>query len=155
MTSVVFASLIAIPLVLGHVATDRAALSYRLKPVSQITNEIGIAQRYKLAKDGDAVSQVLIGIRYLELRNTVKALYWFEKSASQGNAEAQIHLGDAYARGLGVSVDLVKALTWLNIAAAQGGYEAKFRVEYLSSRMTPEQIAEAQGLAQEWRQRAK
>jgi len=152
-TSVVLTSLIAIPLVLGHAAADRAEPSYRLKPVSQINNPIGISQQYKLAKNGNADSQLVIGIRYLELRNSVKALYWFEKSASQGNAEAQMHLGDAYWRGKGVSVDLVKAHMWLNLAAAQGSYEANFRFEYLSAQMTSEQIAKAKRLAQEWRQR--
>ncbi len=83
-------------------------------------------------------------MKYLELQNSVQALYWFRKSAAQGNVEAQMHLGDAYAHGKGVSVDFVKAHMWLSLAAARGGYEAKYRFEYLLSKMTPAQIAEAQ-----------
>ncbi|MGI9512158.1 MAG: tetratricopeptide repeat protein, partial [Anderseniella sp.] len=83
------------------------------------------------------------------LQNFSQALYWFEKSAGQGNSEAQIHLGDAYARGKGVSVDLVKAHMWLSLAATKGGYEAKFRLQYLLSQMSPEQIAEAQRARQD------
>ena len=155
MNCAVLTSILAISLVLGHAAAEPAMPSNRLQPVSQINQKTGISQQYKLAQDGDAASQLLIGIRYLELRNSVKALYWFEKSASQGNAEAQMHLGNAYARGKGVPVDLVKAHMWLNLAAAQGGYEAQFRFEYLSSQLTPQQIIRAQRLAHEWRQRGK
>lgn len=153
MTSVVLTSLIAIPLVLGHAGADRAVSSFRLQPVSQINDKVGISEQYKLAKDGNAASQLAIGRRYLELQNSVKALYWLEKSASQGNAEAQMHLGDAYARGKGVPVDLIKAHMWLNLAAAQGGYEAQFRFEYVSAQMTPEQIARAHRLVIDWKQR--
>ena len=83
-------------------------------------------------------------MKYLELHNFVQALHWFKKAAAQGNSEAQMHLGDAYAHGKGVSVDFVKAHKWLSLAAAKGGNEAKFRFEYLLSKMTPGQIAEAQ-----------
>lgn len=153
MTRAILASLIIMFLGLGHAAADLAAPSNRLQPVIQINKKAGISQQYKLAKDGNAASQLLIGVRYLELRNSAKALYWFEKSASQGNAEAQMHLGNAYARGKGVPVDLVKAHMWLDLAAAQGGYEAQFRFEYVASQMTPEQIARAQVMAREWRQK--
>ncbi len=154
MTSVVLPALIVLPLVLGHAAANQAEPSWRLEPVNQSSNPTGISQQYRLAKDGDAHSQLLIGIRYLELQNSAKALYWFERSASQGNTVAQMHLGDAYARGKGVPVDLVTALMWLDLAASDGGYEAKFRFQYVSAQMTPEQIARALGLAHEWRQRA-
>jgi len=154
-TSAVLTSLIALPLVLGHAAANRAEPSWRLPPVNPISNPIGISQQYRLAKNGAANSQLLIGIRYLELQNSAKALYWFEKSALQGNAEAQMHLGDAYARGKGVPIDLVEAHMWLNLAAARGSYEAKFRSEYVSAQMTAEQITAAQRLALEWNKREK
>lgn len=144
MTSVIIASLMAIPLTVGTGAADQAQHSYRLQSTTQKDNLIGIAQRFKRAQNGDAASQLIVGMRYLELQNSVQALYWLEKSAVQGNVEAQMYLGDAYAHGKGVSVDFVKAHMWLSLAAAKGGYEAKFRFEYLLSKMTPEQIAEAQ-----------
>ena len=151
-TRAILTSLIAVFLGPVHAAADLAAPSNRLQPASQINKKAEISQQYKLAKDGNAASQLLIGVRYLELRNFAKALYWLEISASQGNAEAQMHLGNAYARGTGVPVDLVKAHMWLDLAAAQGGYEAQFWFEYLASQMTPEQIARAQVMAREWRQ---
>jgi len=66
-----------------------------------------------------------------------------------------MHLGDAYARGKGVPIDLVEAHMWLNLAAARGSYEAKFRSEYVSAQMTAEQITAAQRLALEWNKREK
>lgn len=143
MTSVIIASLVAAPLAAGTAAPDRAIHPYWLPSATEKDSPVGISQRFKRAQKGDAASQLIVGRKYLELQNFARALYWFEKSADQGNIEAQIHLGDAYARGKGVSVDLVKAHMWLSLAATKGGYEAKFRLQYLLSKMTPEQIAEA------------
>lgn len=144
MTSIFIASLMAIPLAVGTGAADQAQHPYLLQTTAQKDSPPGITQRFKRAQNGDATSQLIVGRKYLELQNIAQALYWFEKSAAQGNVEAQMHLGDAYAYGKGVSVDIVKAHMWLSLAAARGGYEAKFRFEYLLSKMTPEQIAEAQ-----------
>lgn len=144
MTSVIIASLMAIPLAVGTGAADRAPHSYWLHAATQKDNPVGITQRFKRAQNGDAASQLIVGMKYLELHNFVQALHWFKKAAAQGNSEAQMHLGDAYAHGKGVSVDFVKAHKWLSLAAAKGGNEAKFRFEYLLSKMTPGQIAEAQ-----------
>lgn len=142
--SVIIASLMAIPLTVATGAPDQAPHPYWLQSATQKDNPVGISQRFKRAQKGDAASQLIIGMKYLELQNSEQALYWFEKSAAQGNVEAQMYLGDAYAHGKGVSVDFVKAHMWLSRAAAKGGNEAKFRFEYLLSKMTPEQIADAQ-----------
>ena len=144
MTSVIIASLMAIPLAVGIGAADRAQHPYWLLSTTQKDNPVGISQRFKRAQKGDATSQLIVGMKYLELQNSAQALYWFKRSAAQGNVEAQIHLGNAYAQGKGVSVDYVKAHKWLSLAAAKGGYEAKFRFQYLLSKMTPAQIAEAE-----------
>ena len=143
MTSVIIASLMAIPLTVATGTADRAQHPFWLQSATQTNKSVGISQRFKRAQKGDAASQLIVGMRYLELQNYDQALYWLEKSATQGNVEAQMYLGDAYARGKGVSIDFVKAHMWLSLAAAKGGDEAKNRFEYLQSKMTPEQIAEA------------
>lgn len=147
MTSLIITSLVAIPLAVGSGFADRAKHPYWLFSSTQQDKPISISQRFKLAKKGDPASQLIVGLKYLELQNTAQALYWFEKSAAQGNAEAQMQLGDAYARGKGVSLDYITAHMWLSRAAAKGTYEAKYRFEYLLSKMTPEQIAKAQRAA--------
>jgi TPR repeat protein len=88
----------------GTDASDRPILPYWLSSATEKDSPADISQRFKRAQKGDAESQLIVGRKYLELQNFSQALYWFEKSAGQGNIEAQIHLGDAYARGNGVSV---------------------------------------------------
>jgi len=59
-----------------------------------------------------------------------------------------------YERGQGVLKDYVLAHMWFNLAAATGGapYAATQR-DTLTAKMTQAQIAEAQRLAREWKQK--
>ena len=80
-----------------------------------------------------------------------EAARWFRLAADQGEALAQEELGAFYANGQGVPKDYVRAHMWLNLSAAQGNQLAtKYRTT-VSNYMTPEQIAEAQRLAGEWK----
>jgi TPR repeat protein len=76
------------------------------------------------------------------------AARWFRLAAEQGHAEAQFHLGILYAP-MALN-NLVLAHKWLNLAAARGHVNAVEVLEIVESRMTPEQITEAQELAREW-----
>ena len=51
---------------------------------------------------------------------------WVEKSANQGNAEAQLFLGKLYYTGDGVVEDDWEALIWLEKSAELGEAEAQF-----------------------------
>jgi len=52
---------------------------------------------------------------------------------------------------LGVPQDYVQAHMWYNLASADGGsYASKLRAD-IARKMTPDQIAEAQALAREWK----
>ena len=42
-----------------------------------------------------------------------------KQAAEQGNAEAQIKLGDCYYKGTGVNKDLIEAVKWYRTAAEQ------------------------------------
>jgi TPR repeat protein len=46
-----------------------------------------------------------------------KALYWYQKSAEQGFASAQINLGVKYLRGEGVDQDVRQAYVYFSLAA--------------------------------------
>ena len=71
--------------------------------------------------------------------------------AEKGDADAQYNLGVMHAVGNGVPQDYVLAHMWFNLAAAQGdGDAARTRVA-IARRMTPDQVAEAQRMAREWR----
>ncbi len=76
---------------------------------------------------------------------------WLLKAAAQGDKGAQVTLGFLYDMGRGVSQDYVQAHMWVNLAAAQGQEEAVAMRDEIAQEMTPEQIAEAQRLAREWK----
>ena len=79
-------------------------------------------------------------------------------AAEQGHAGAQYNRGVAYGKGKGVPQDYVQAHMWFNLAASRfSASEAEDRDravenrDMIASRMTPEQLAEAQRLAREWK----
>ena len=50
---------------------------------------------------------------------------WFRKAAEQGNANAQLNLGDLYRNGLGVRQSFEEAACWYRKAAEQGHSQAQ------------------------------
>ena len=76
---------------------------------------------------------------------------WYRQAAEQGIADAQYNLGRLFAKGEGVAQDYVQAHIWYSLAARQGHQKATQLRDIVAGRMTPEQIAEAQKLAREWR----
>jgi TPR repeat protein len=79
------------------------------------------------------------------------ALRLIRPLAEQGDANAQYILGVFYNTGLGVPQDYVRSYMWLNLAAKQGRESAATFRDLVARLMTPEQIAEAQRLTQEWK----
>ncbi len=77
------------------------------------------------AKRGSAKEQFLLGYAYLTglqgvKKNEAEAVVWLQKSAAQGNSDAQYNLGVCYQFHLGVSGDLSVALDFYRKAAEQG-----------------------------------
>jgi TPR repeat protein len=116
----------------------------------------------KAAEQGDAEAEAEVGAAYWGAwgqpgpvqRDNSEALKWYRKAADQGQKEAQYALGLMYEDGTeGVPQDYALAHMWLNLAAAQGHLVAKTFLDKLASKMTPEQIAEAQRLARDWKPR--
>lgn len=83
----------------------------------------------------------------------------YREAADQGDADAQALLGLMYEVGQGVPQDYVKAHMWLDLAASRGTavLQKSHAVgrDRVATRMTPQQIAKAQRLAQEWKPGAK
>jgi hypothetical protein len=79
------------------------------------------------------------------------AMEEFKPLAEQGNADAQFMLGYMYASGKGVLQDYIQAHVWFNLSAAQGVEKAAASRDRTAQVMTPQQIAEAQKIAREWR----
>jgi len=115
---------------------------------------------YRLAADqGDAAAQYFLGVRYDEgtgmAQDFQEAVRWFREAADQGNAAAQNNLGQMYYQGSGVQQDYVQAYMWVSLAAVQGYELAAQGLEILEKKMTPDQLAEAQRLAREWKPKGK
>ncbi len=79
------------------------------------------------------------------------ALREWRPLAEQGDALAQASLGVMYRLGWGVPLDYVQAHLWWSLAASQGNKNAASNRDKVAGMMTPEQIAEAEKLAREWK----
>jgi uncharacterized protein len=118
------------------------------------------AKWYRLAADqGNPDAQNVLGTMYQGglgvPQDFADAVKWYRLAAEQGQALAQNSLGALYSKGIGVPQDYVQAHMWLNLAASHSEAEDRDRAvhdrDLLASIMTPEQIAEAQKLAREWK----
>jgi hypothetical protein len=108
----------------------------------------------KLADRGDPVAQFAVGAKYAtgeEVKQDYgEAVKWFSKAAEQGHVVAQAMLGAYYMAGRGVPQDLSKAYFWSSLARAGGDEASKYRVAFLTSRMSHAQVLEAQQRADSW-----
>jgi TPR repeat protein len=82
------------------------------------------------ADKGDAEAQLVLGKVYQRgggriQQDLAEAVKWFGKAAHQGNAKAQLKLGLAHAKGLGVAQDAVEGVKWIRKAAEGGDGEAR------------------------------
>ena len=111
----------------------------------------------KAAEQGVADAQSRLGFCYAKGQGVpqdyAEAVKWCRRAADQGLPYAEGLLGGMYDAGKGVPQDYVEAYKWSNLAAAQGFETAATNRDEIASRMTPEQIAEAQELSREFRPR--
>ena len=61
-------------------------------------------------------------------RDYKKALYWYEKAANSGDADAQYNLGNMYYNGDGTPQDYEKAFYWYEKAANSGEFIAQYKL---------------------------
>jgi uncharacterized protein len=109
----------------------------------------------KAAEQNHAKAQYNLGVRYDEgkgvEKDQVEAVKWFRKAAEQNHANAQYNLAACYYNGKGVAQNYVEAYMWWLLAARQGNEDAKNYMATLEKKMTPEQIAEGQRLARNFK----
>ncbi len=86
-------------------------------------------------------------------KDYAEAVRWYRKAAEQNYAKAQSNLADCYENGRGVMKDDAEAYKWLLLAAGQGDARAKEAMATLEEKMTPEQIAEGQKRARDFKPR--
>jgi len=111
----------------------------------------------KAAEQGDAFAQFTLGSMYSQGEGVSKddgeAVKWFRLAAEQGNDFGQYCLWLSYATGDGVVKDFTEAYKWLLLARARGNALAKVLMERFEKMLTPDQRAEGQRLAREWKPR--
>lgn len=136
-------------------------------------NGHGVAKDYaaalswfrKAAAQNYADGQFALGIMYENgdgvVRDYATAANWYKQAAERGNPNAQYALGILYFNGKGVPRDLVAAHMWFDLAVARGDKlqppitsqnAANYR-DLVATKMSKEQIAEAEKRAREWKAR--
>jgi clan AA aspartic protease (TIGR02281 family) len=99
---------------------------------------------------GSAIAQFNIATMYANgqgvAQNYAEAAKWYGLSANQGWADAQYGLGLLYANGQGVRQNFVLAYKWFSLSAAQGSAEAAKVRDFITARMTPAEVDQAQKL---------
>ena len=110
------------------------------------------------AEAGDAESEVELGRRYDKgegvMKDHAEAAKWYLKAAEQNDAPAQYNLGMCYERADPGTEDWTEVYKWLSLAARQGHEGAKKFMTALESKLlTPEQIAQGQKRAREFKPR--
>ncbi len=109
---------------------------------------------YQLAAEqGHADAQNNLGVMYEEGegvdRNPEEAMRWYRQAAQSGNRDAPNNVGVIYMTGVGVRRDFMKAYMWFSIAG-KSDPDARSNKGFLKKRLTPEEIAQAENLAQQW-----
>jgi TPR repeat protein len=90
------------------------------------------AEAYEpVAEAGNARAQTALGTIYMRGRGGAKpdrerALYWYEKAASQGHVYAQSVAGFLYFNGVNDKRDFARAAAWMKKAAFAGVGDAQF-----------------------------
>ena len=81
-------------------------------------------------------------------KNYQQAFKFFQRASIRRHLKAQLSLATLYNKGHGAPQNFVLAHMWANIAAAQGDTEAEELRDAITEKITPEQIAKAQMLAE-------
>jgi hypothetical protein len=118
---------------------------YTFKPLLGATVADPFTEGYKAHQRGD----------YAE------AIRLYREGAEQGDAAAQLAFGASYLSGEGVPQDYVEAYKWVDLAISRFPDSERenrdraiaLRDRLARERMTPDQMAEAQKLARDWKPR--
>ena len=106
-----------------------------------------------MAERGDPVAQFALGAIYEDgrgiERSDADAASWYRRAAGRGHAEAQYNLAVMNADGRGVPADQQAAHVWFSIALENGIGEAGVAKSRIETRLSDDEIAEADQLARE------
>jgi TPR repeat protein len=127
-----------------------AAQGHAIRPTTNVFDQFDEAR-------GHAMAQYHLGYMYFSgkgvAQNYIEAVKWYRLAAAQGSAGAQFNLGGMYGNGQGVAQDYVRAHLWLNLSAASGDASHLKNRDLVASKMTSQQIAQAQKMASDCQQK--
>lgn len=114
----------------------------------KINQNSAITWYRKSAREGNAVSQTILGMRYTTGKGVPQchqtALHWYQKAASQNHGDAQYLLGMSYANGAGTPLNYKMAFIWFSLAAANGVKEADISKNKIIGFLTKDTLAVTQ-----------
>ena len=113
---------------------------------------------YQLSADqGNSDAQNNLATMYAEgegvLKDAIKAKKLYESAAQQGNFDSPNNIGTMYLQGIDITRNYVKAYMWFHLGEMKGDRGAKQNRAFVETKMTPEEIIEANKMAGEWMQR--
>lgn len=115
--------------------------------------ETALKEWQPLAERGDARAQFNLGVIHFNAQgvphDTTKAVEWYRAAADQGYGPAQAGLAFLYETGQGLLQNYVEAYKWLTLATRSGVEKDEAR-QTLATKMTAEQISEAEQAAAVW-----
>ncbi|MEM7320112.1 MAG: tetratricopeptide repeat protein [Pseudomonadota bacterium] len=108
------------------------------------------------ARSGNAEAEELIGVMYAMglgvERDDERAFEWYLRASLKGHPGAQSGIGWYYEVGRGLPApDPVRAYLWYALSAIGGDPDAAISLEDITRKMSPEQIARAQVLIDDYR----
>lgn len=107
----------------------------------------------------NARAQFSLGLMYLRGLGVAPdpgtGMRWLRKAAGRGDGDARLVLGELHARPDPAFRDYVKSYMWLTLALARvrgpkRGMALDLRAR-VAAKMTPDQVAQAKKLAEDWR----
>ncbi len=109
------------------------------------------------AAQNDPGAQYNLGVLYATGEGVPQdyrqAAHWLDRAARRGHVQAQQNIGMLYLEGKGVERDPLRAYFWIKVAALQGDEVAQTALTTVGSRMSADQIQQAEREAGEWMKR--
>ena len=111
------------------VANQDATLSYKVQNPAGLSADgrVSVVIGPKRAEPSPA-EVVAKGIAAFDRKDYAEAMRWYRIAADQGNADAQVHIGELCAIGAGVTQDYAEAMGWFRLAADQGNAQGQKNV---------------------------
>jgi TPR repeat protein len=136
----------------GLLQSQQATSLFNSAPTEMSVSDVTTISRLAAqAEAGNTESQFQLGEMYRKgsglQQDLSKAAKLMESAAMAGYGEAEFSLGEMYEEGEGFLQDYVSAHAWYNLATLHGVQRAQKRRNALAVHMTPEQISDAQKLA--------